>query len=94
MLHLLVELIHEGKAETIPELVQFEPIETATLVSILSSRTGKNFGPDVDAWCRWFTDECQTATAHEKETLTVVKNLADTTRYYVQRITKGRGQAR
>jgi len=89
-LHLLVELLKDGKAEIIPELHPFEPIDMDLIVSILTARLDVNFGQDTVAWCNWYVEHCVEASAQDKQTLSMLRQMVETTRYYVTRIEQRR----
>jgi hypothetical protein len=91
LLQLVLELMKGGKAGVIPELAALEPIEIDAIVEVLSARSGTSFGHDTDAWCRWFVEECDTVSEEDKKILALAKQMDETTRYYVGRLTKKRG---
>ena len=89
-LHLLIELLKDGKADIFPELEPLEPIEKSRLVQVLNDRTGTNFGSDFDPWYRWFLQDYTEASDEDREKLKIVKRLVDSEKKYVERITRKR----
>lgn len=75
--HLLVELIYDGRAGSIPELEPIEPIDVVLLVDALSQRTHQDHGSDVAAWCRWFVEFDEQATESQKTTIKMLKAWRD-----------------
>jgi hypothetical protein len=89
-LHILIELLKEGKAGIFPELEEFEPISQGRLVQILNDRAGKNLGPDFEPWYRWFLEDCNEASDEDREKLKIARRLIEDERKYVERITNKR----
>jgi hypothetical protein len=51
---LIVELLLDGRAGHILDLLPFEPVSVTVLLTELQRRTGKDFGADPQAWRDWF----------------------------------------
>lgn len=86
LLHLLIELLKEGRAETIPELAPFEPIEIDTLLAELQKRTGVAHGKDANAWCTWYCEDYADASKHDRETLRLIQEMVEGRRFYGERL--------
>ena len=89
ILHLLVELLKEGKAANLPELAPLEPIDIDLIVATLRQRTGQDhLGRDFASWYHWFMQNYRDAGEHERQTLRLMKEMVETTRFFVDRFAK------
>jgi hypothetical protein len=89
ILHLLIELLKDGKAE-IPELAPLEPINLCQVVATLHRKAGVDLGKDFETWYRWFTQEYNGAALHERETLQLMKEMVEQRRMFIERFDKRR----
>jgi hypothetical protein len=90
ILHLLIELLKDGKAE-IPELAPLEPINLDQVVATLRRKAGVDLGRDFESWYRWFTQDYNDAALHERETLRLIKEMVEQRRTFKERFDKRRG---
>lgn len=90
VLHLLVELLKDGRAGIIPELAEYEPIAVDQILEALRLKTNFDKGSEKEAWYRWFLEEFEDATANERDTLKLLKKMLDDERHFAERITKKR----
>ena len=51
---LIVELLLDGRAGHVLDLLPFEPVSVAAILTELQRRTGQDFGADPNAWRDWF----------------------------------------
>ena len=51
---LIVELLLDGRAGHLVDLLPIEPISVTALLAELHQRTGQDFGADPHAWRAWF----------------------------------------
>ena len=51
---LIVELLLDGRAGHVLELLAFEPVSVTALLAELRRRTGEDFGADPRTWRDWF----------------------------------------
>jgi hypothetical protein len=85
---LLVELLNDGNAEIIPELQPVEPINIDSLLIELRQRTGMDHGVTFDAWYKWFMEEVNVSTEHDRYMLRLAKESVERQRFYIGRLTK------
>src|SRR5690242_16016086 len=86
-LHLLVELMKDGRANVLPDLAHLEPIDIDLIVATLRERTGIDFGRDFNAWYSWFVQDEQ-ANEFERESLRLMREMVESTKFYVDRFNK------
>lgn len=82
---LLVELLHDGSAGTIEDLVQYEPIMNEEIVDELSIRANINIGNSYSNWKEWYF-ESSSVTENEKKTLRLIESMKEDRDYYVRKI--------
>jgi hypothetical protein len=51
---LIIELLLDGRAGNLIDLLPFEPVSVAALLTELHRRTGQDLGADPHAWRAWF----------------------------------------
>ena len=85
-LHLLIELMYQGKAEIIDEIIHFEPFSISEILEILRERAGEDYGQNFDDWFNWFMHTSDVGTQKEKENLRLLKSNKDRDDYYVNKI--------
>ena len=85
VLHLMIELLKEGKAGIIPELSPLEPIDVDVVISTLSQKTGVDHGRAFERWYPWFMEDCKDVAEHDRESLAIIKRLVDAKKKYVRR---------
>jgi hypothetical protein len=86
LIDLLIEMLKQGKAGTIPSLAPFEPIDLADIERELKRRTGKDLGPRFEVWYDWFINECPNATASEREALRLIRSFRERDEHFASRI--------
>lgn len=89
-LHLLVELMYDGKAEIIPELAAIEPIEPEAIRKALIHRAGKNCGPNFDDWYKWFLETDQTGKHGDRKTLKRMSEFKEKNDYFIAKLSQKR----
>jgi len=90
ILHLLIELLKDGKAEIIDDLARFEPIDIDALEQTLCHRTGMAFGVDFQSWLNWYLSDESQATEWERQTLSMMKTMVERQKHFESRLLRRR----
>ena len=93
--NLLAELLHDGEAKNIPELLDLEPISIGDIVRVLRDKTGKDFGNDALSWLAWYMDRKRLKTEKGQiEFDQLLHQIFRRMEYHVQRLKerKSKGQ--
>jgi len=91
VLHLLIEMLKDGRAAIIPELAGQEPFQIQDILTALRQKTNVDYGYDKQEWCKWYVELYEGATDHERETLKLLKKMLDDQKMFSERIAKKRG---
>jgi hypothetical protein len=89
ILHLLVQLLKEGRAAILPDLAPLEPIDIDLIVATLRQRTGQDhLGRDFPSWYCWFMQHYRDASEHERQSLRLMTEMVKSTEFFVDRLSK------